>query len=100
MQVGIFELCGVEMPDAGSGPPAPKDRRASNAEIVGVYDSLGRWARAAAAAGYDSLWLAEHHFQTEGYEVVPNILLVSSFLAGQTQRLKFGPLVHVVPQWH
>ena len=25
--------------------------------------------------GYDTLWIAEHHFQREGYEVIPNLIL-------------------------
>ena len=26
------------------------------------------------ALNYDVLWMAEHHFQREGYEVIPNLI--------------------------
>jgi alkanesulfonate monooxygenase SsuD/methylene tetrahydromethanopterin reductase-like flavin-dependent oxidoreductase (luciferase family) len=52
------------------------------------------------AFGYDILWLAEHHFQREGYECIPNILLLSLWLAQQTTRLRFGCAFNVLPMWH
>jgi alkanesulfonate monooxygenase SsuD/methylene tetrahydromethanopterin reductase-like flavin-dependent oxidoreductase (luciferase family) len=50
--------------------------------------------------GYDILWLAEHHFQREGYECIPNVLLLSLWLAQQTTRLRFGCAFNVLPMWH
>jgi alkanesulfonate monooxygenase SsuD/methylene tetrahydromethanopterin reductase-like flavin-dependent oxidoreductase (luciferase family) len=50
--------------------------------------------------GYDTLWLAEHHFQREGYEVIPNLILMGTYLATQTRRLKFGCAFNVTPMWH
>ena len=38
--------------------------------------------------GYYCLWTAEHHFQREGYEVFPNLLMLSTWLATQTRQLK------------
>jgi alkanesulfonate monooxygenase SsuD/methylene tetrahydromethanopterin reductase-like flavin-dependent oxidoreductase (luciferase family) len=52
------------------------------------------------ALGYDTLWLAEHHFQREGYECIPNILMLSLWLAQHTTRLKFGCGFNVLPMWH
>jgi alkanesulfonate monooxygenase SsuD/methylene tetrahydromethanopterin reductase-like flavin-dependent oxidoreductase (luciferase family) len=46
------------------------------------------------------LWLAEHHFQREGYECIPNLILMGTYLATQTQRLKFGCAFNVTPMWH
>ena len=40
--------------------------------------------------GYDVFWLAEHHFQREGYECVPNVLILSLWLAQHTKKIKFG----------
>jgi alkanesulfonate monooxygenase SsuD/methylene tetrahydromethanopterin reductase-like flavin-dependent oxidoreductase (luciferase family) len=50
--------------------------------------------------GYDTLWLAEHHFQREGYEVIPNLILMGTYLATQTRQLKFGCAFNVTPMWH
>jgi alkanesulfonate monooxygenase SsuD/methylene tetrahydromethanopterin reductase-like flavin-dependent oxidoreductase (luciferase family) len=50
--------------------------------------------------GYHTLWMAEHHFQREGYEVIPNLILLSTYLATQTKRLKFGCAFNVTPAWH
>jgi len=50
--------------------------------------------------GYSTLWLAEHHFQREGYEVIPNLILMGTYLATQTRRLKFGCAFNVTPMWH
>jgi alkanesulfonate monooxygenase SsuD/methylene tetrahydromethanopterin reductase-like flavin-dependent oxidoreductase (luciferase family) len=44
--------------------------------------------------------MTEHHFQREGYQVVPNVLMASVALAQHTQKLRFGALVHPLPTWH
>jgi alkanesulfonate monooxygenase SsuD/methylene tetrahydromethanopterin reductase-like flavin-dependent oxidoreductase (luciferase family) len=59
-------------------------------EVAHVMDDLG----------YDTLWLAEHHFQREGYEVIPNLILMGTYLATQTRQLKFGCAFNVTPMWH
>jgi alkanesulfonate monooxygenase SsuD/methylene tetrahydromethanopterin reductase-like flavin-dependent oxidoreductase (luciferase family) len=46
------------------------------------------------------LWTAEHHFQREGYEVLPNLIQLGLWLATQTRRLKFGCAFNVLPMWH
>ena len=35
--------------------------------------------------GFDTLWFAEHHFQREGYECIPNILMLAVHLAHLTR---------------
>jgi alkanesulfonate monooxygenase SsuD/methylene tetrahydromethanopterin reductase-like flavin-dependent oxidoreductase (luciferase family) len=50
--------------------------------------------------GYYALWTAEHHFQHEGYEVFPNLIQLSLWLATQTRRLKLGCAFNVLPMWH
>jgi alkanesulfonate monooxygenase SsuD/methylene tetrahydromethanopterin reductase-like flavin-dependent oxidoreductase (luciferase family) len=90
----------VPMPDAGPGAPAPEDRRTTNDEVVQTYEHLCRWAQRADELGYDTLWLTEHHFQHEGYEVTPNLILFGLHLAGLTRRLRFGQAFNVVPSWH
>jgi alkanesulfonate monooxygenase SsuD/methylene tetrahydromethanopterin reductase-like flavin-dependent oxidoreductase (luciferase family) len=46
------------------------------------------------------MWLTEHHFQYEGYEVLPNLIQFGQHLAMQTKQLRLGQMFNVVPQWH
>ena len=50
--------------------------------------------------GFDSFWTTEHHFQYEGYEVIPNGILVSTWIAARTQQIRLGAMFNVVPQWN
>jgi alkanesulfonate monooxygenase SsuD/methylene tetrahydromethanopterin reductase-like flavin-dependent oxidoreductase (luciferase family) len=100
MELGVFFFCGVDMPDAGVAGTPPADRRYGQADYLKVYRDLEHYAQHAEQLDFDSLWLAEHHFQHEGYEVVPNTILLSAFLAERTRRLKFGAMFNVLPQWH
>jgi alkanesulfonate monooxygenase SsuD/methylene tetrahydromethanopterin reductase-like flavin-dependent oxidoreductase (luciferase family) len=90
----------VPMPDAGAGAPFPTDRRTTNQAVVETYENLCHWAVLADELGYDTFWLTEHHFQHEGYEVTPNLILFGLHLAGLTKNLKMGQAFNVVPQWH
>jgi alkanesulfonate monooxygenase SsuD/methylene tetrahydromethanopterin reductase-like flavin-dependent oxidoreductase (luciferase family) len=100
VQLGVFLFGNVDMPDAGWGGTEPQDRRYSQADFVKQYDDCFAYAAAAEGLGFDALWLTEHHFQHEGYEVVPNILLLSAMLAMKTERIKLGGMFNVIPQWH
>ena len=50
--------------------------------------------------GYHILWLAEHHFQHEGYECIPNVLMEAVHLAHVTSRLRIGCGFNITPMWH
>jgi alkanesulfonate monooxygenase SsuD/methylene tetrahydromethanopterin reductase-like flavin-dependent oxidoreductase (luciferase family) len=50
--------------------------------------------------GFDSFWLTEHHFQYEGYEVVPNGLMLGAVLAERTEEIRIGMMFNIVGQWH
>jgi alkanesulfonate monooxygenase SsuD/methylene tetrahydromethanopterin reductase-like flavin-dependent oxidoreductase (luciferase family) len=100
MKVGAFFFGGVEMSDAGAGAPAPMDRRFTNQQM---WEATQQYVDAAIEAdrlGYDSFWTTEHHFQYEGYEVIPNGLLVSTWIAARTQNIRLGAMFNVVPQWN
>ena len=81
------------------GVPA-NDRRYTNEQFVRAFHISADLAQHMESLGYDILWLAEHHFQREGYECIPNVLLLSLWLAQQTKRLKFGCAFNVLPMWH
>jgi alkanesulfonate monooxygenase SsuD/methylene tetrahydromethanopterin reductase-like flavin-dependent oxidoreductase (luciferase family) len=100
MRTGIFLFGGVEMADAGAGPPASTDRRFGQDELWRATEQLLDLAVDCEGLGYDVFWLTEHHFQHEGYEVVPNGILFGATLAARTSRLGIGTMFNIVPQWH
>jgi alkanesulfonate monooxygenase SsuD/methylene tetrahydromethanopterin reductase-like flavin-dependent oxidoreductase (luciferase family) len=100
MKLGAFFFGGVEMPDAGAGPPNPMDRRFSNEEMWAATMSYVDSAILADRLGYDSFWTTEHHFQYEGFEVIPNGIQLSTWIAGRTERITLGTMFNVVPQWN
>jgi alkanesulfonate monooxygenase SsuD/methylene tetrahydromethanopterin reductase-like flavin-dependent oxidoreductase (luciferase family) len=100
MRTGIFLFGGVEMPDAGAGSPAPTDRRYGPAEVWKATESILEMGVAADKLGFDSFWLTEHHFQYEGYEVVPNGLMLGAILAERTERIRIGMMFNIVGMWH
>ena len=99
-QLGAFFFGGVELDDAGAGPPAPMDRRFDNDAAWRATEQYVNSATEAERLGYDSFWTTEHHFQHEGYEVVPNGIQLSTWIAARTSRLRLGTMFNVVPQWH
>lgn len=100
METGVFMFGTVEMDDAGPGLPAPTDRRYSQQEMWNAAMRLLDMGVAAERLGFDVFQLTEHHFQHEGYEVVPNGLLFGMALAMKTERIKIGAMFHIIPQWH
>ena len=100
MRTGIFLFGGVEMDDAGSGPPAPTDRRYDAKTVWEATERILDMGVVADRLGFDSFWLTEHHFQYEGYEVVPNGLMTSAILAERTERIRLGTMFNIVGQWH
>jgi alkanesulfonate monooxygenase SsuD/methylene tetrahydromethanopterin reductase-like flavin-dependent oxidoreductase (luciferase family) len=90
----------IELENTGlAGTPAD-DRRYSNARLAETFDTAIALAQAADTLGYATLWLAEHHFQHEGYECIPNIPLLAVDLAHRTKRVKIGCGFNIAPMWH
>ena len=100
MRIGVFLFGGVEMPDAGAGPPIPTDRRYGSKEVWQATERIIDMGVVCDRLSFDSYWLTEHHFQHEGYEVIPNGILVGTVLAERTERIRIGMAFNVVPQWH
>ena len=82
-----------------SGTPA-NDRRYSNETLAGTLYWALDFALHLEKIGFDEFWIAEHHFQPEGYEGIPNLLMLSLYLATQTERLRFGCGFNIAPMWH
>lgn len=49
---------------------------------------------------WDSVWYTEHHFSYEGFEVVPNPVLMSTWTAAHTKRLRIGQAANIITFWH
>jgi len=90
----------VDLDDHGLDATPVNDRWLSNDRLLTVFDKATRIAQLLDRRGYDVFWLAEHHFQREGYEVIPNILLLAVHLAHLTERIKFGCGFNILPMWH
>jgi len=90
----------IELENIGrDGTPADR-RRYPNERLVEAYRTVVDVARVMDDHGYYCLWTAEHHFQREGYEVFPNLILLGTYLAAVTRRLKLGCAFNVLPMWH
>ncbi len=81
------------------GTPA-NDRWYSNEELAGALTWALDLAQHLDNLGYDEFWMAEHHFQPEGYECIPNLIMMGLYLATQTKTLKFGCGFNIAPMWH
>jgi alkanesulfonate monooxygenase SsuD/methylene tetrahydromethanopterin reductase-like flavin-dependent oxidoreductase (luciferase family) len=100
IKLGAFFFGGVEMDDAGAGAPPPMDRRYSNEQCWKATLDYIDSAVEADRLGYDSFWTTEHHFQHEGYEVIPNGIQISTWIAARTSNVRLGTMFNVVPQWN
>jgi alkanesulfonate monooxygenase SsuD/methylene tetrahydromethanopterin reductase-like flavin-dependent oxidoreductase (luciferase family) len=90
----------IDFPDHGQDATPANERRFSNEALAGVFEKTEAIAKTMDRLGYDMLWLAEHHFQYEGYECLPNILMLAVHLAHVTERLKIGCGFNIAPMWH
>ncbi|MCH9016197.1 MAG: LLM class flavin-dependent oxidoreductase [Chloroflexi bacterium] len=90
----------VDMTDVGYGGTAVNDRRFDNDHLMTVYSKAEAIAKTLDANGFDTMWMAEHHFQPEGYECIPNLIMLNVHLAHLTKNIKFGCGFNIAPMWH
>ena len=90
----------VDLGDMGQMATPANERRYSNEHLASVFDKTEAIARCMDEHEYSILWLAEHHFQHEGYECIPNIMMVAVHLAHLTTRLRIGCGFNITPMWH
>ena len=90
----------VDLPDMGQLATPANERRYPNEHLATVFEKTDAVARLMDECGYHAIWLAEHHFQHEGYECLPNILMVAVHLAHVTSRIKIGCGFNIAPMWH
>jgi alkanesulfonate monooxygenase SsuD/methylene tetrahydromethanopterin reductase-like flavin-dependent oxidoreductase (luciferase family) len=90
----------IDLPDLGQDAMPANERRYSNEQLASVFEKTEAVAKKMDALGFDTLWLAEHHFQHEGYECIPNILMLAVHLAHVTKSLRIGCGFNIAPMWH
>ena len=90
----------VEMENLGFQGLPVDDRVEADEHLASAFAEARSFADIMGEAGYDTLWLAEHHFQREGFGSIPNIQMVAVYLAQHTERLNYGCMFNTVPAWH
>jgi alkanesulfonate monooxygenase SsuD/methylene tetrahydromethanopterin reductase-like flavin-dependent oxidoreductase (luciferase family) len=90
----------VDFDDLGFDGTPVNDRWLPDERLLTAFDKAAAIAQVMDRSGYDVFWLAEHHFQREGYECIPNILLLAVHLAHLTERIRFGCGFNIAPMWH
>ncbi|MBM84898.1 MAG: hypothetical protein CMM47_02605 [Rhodospirillaceae bacterium] len=64
-----------------------------------IHERVTREILLAEELGYDSVWIAEHHFSNT-YGIMPDPFSYLSYLAAKTSHIKLGAAVMVVPLHH
>src|SRR5579863_2381628 len=90
----------ADMEDLGYLGTPINERRYSQAQFAKALRKVVAYAQCMDTRGYNTFWMAEHHFQPEGTELIPNLLMMAMHLCGVTKNLKIGCGFNVVPMWH
>jgi alkanesulfonate monooxygenase SsuD/methylene tetrahydromethanopterin reductase-like flavin-dependent oxidoreductase (luciferase family) len=90
----------VDLENVGYGGIPVNERRYPNEHLATVFGKAQAMAQLMDQLGYDTFWMAEHHFQHEGYECIPNVLMMAVHLAQVTRRIRIGCGFNITPMWH
>ena len=90
----------IDMDNVGYSGIAVNDRLFGNDSLSGVFDKTSKIAKTMDAGGFNTFWMAEHHFQPEGYECLPNVLMLAVHLSHLTSNIKLGCGFNIAPMWH
>lgn len=82
MRVGVFLL--------GAKFPGQSDDEVLTATVEAAIE--------AERAGFDDVWVAEHHFMS--YGICPSAVTLAGYVLGQTRRVDVGTAVSVLSAWH
>ena len=61
----------IELDNVGANGTSPEDRLYPNERLTECFGMAEAIAKQLDSQGYYALWMAEHHFQREGYECIP-----------------------------
>ena len=90
----------VDLDNLGFDGTPVNDRWLSDDHLASVFDKTEAIVLTMERLGYSTFWAAEHHFQREGYECIPNLLMLFVHLAHLTENIKFGCGFNINPMWH
>jgi len=90
----------IDLENVGYGGTPVNDRRYPNDRLATALGKAEAMAKLMDRLGYGTFWMAEHHFQPEGTECIPNVLLMALHLTHVTKRLRLGCGFNITPMWH
>jgi alkanesulfonate monooxygenase SsuD/methylene tetrahydromethanopterin reductase-like flavin-dependent oxidoreductase (luciferase family) len=90
----------VDLDNIGYAGTPINDRLYDNAHLSTALEKAQSMAVLMDRHGYNAFWMAEHHFQREGTECIPNVLMMALHLTHVTQNLKIGCGFNIAPMWH
>src|SRR6202789_2142571 len=90
----------TDVEDIGYGGIPINDRLYDNAHLSTALSKAEHIAQKMDGLGYSTFWMAEHHFQCEGTECIPNVLLMALHLTHLTKNINIGCGFNVTPMWH
>ena len=90
----------ADMEGLGYAGTPINQRRYSNEQLAKALHKVVAYAKCMDTRGFNTFWMAEHHFQPEGTELIPNLLMMAMHLVGVTKNINIGCGFNVVPMWH
>ncbi len=90
----------ADMENLGYTGTPINERRFTKEQLAKAMHKTVAFAKCMDERGFNTFWMAEHHFQPEGTELIPNLLMMAMHLCGVTKNLKIGCGFNVVPMWH
>lgn len=90
----------TDVDNIGYGGTPINDRLYDNKHLSSALWKAQAIAQKMDDLGYNTFWMAEHHFQREGTECIPNVLLMALHLTHVTKNIKIGCGFNVLPMWH
>jgi alkanesulfonate monooxygenase SsuD/methylene tetrahydromethanopterin reductase-like flavin-dependent oxidoreductase (luciferase family) len=90
----------IDLENVGYGGTPINDRRYPNDRLATALFKAEAMAKLMDRLGYGTYWMAEHHFQPEGTECIPNVLLMALHLTHLTKHLRIGCGFNITPMWH
>src|SRR4029079_3875388 len=90
----------ADLDNVGYGGTPINERRYGNAHLASALSKAEAMAKLMDGLGYNCFWMAEHHFQREGTECIPNNLMMAVHLAHRTKNIKIGCGFNITPMWH